>query len=294
MSGEALRAKADKKASASGGWSFFGGGGSSKWEEAHDLYAQAGNAFRLEKRWRESGDAYCKAAEMSVKAGELDDAANDYWTASKSYKKATGGSGNETRLAVSALQQTIELYKQKGRLRQAADREKDIAQILAQEGGDVQGALEAYERAGDLYSSEDATATANQCFKEAADLAATLEQYPRAVGHYERVAQASLGNPMTKYGVKEYFLKSGLCWLASGDVVSAKRALENYEAMDATFVGTREQKFLAAIMEAYDAGDPEAYTNEVAEFDRMLKLDNWKTAILLKIKKSIAEEPGLT
>lgn len=47
-------------------------------------------------------------------------------------------------------------------------------------------------------------------------MAATLEQYPRAIGHYEQVATASLHNPMTKYGVKEYYLKSGLCWLATG------------------------------------------------------------------------------
>lgn len=59
-------------------------------------------------------------------------------------------------MAVAALQRTIQLYKEKGKFRQAADREKEIAVILAQEGGDLQGALEAYEQAGDLYSSEDA------------------------------------------------------------------------------------------------------------------------------------------
>lgn len=87
--GEALRAKADKKASGGGGgWSLFGGGSSARWEEAHDLYTQAGNAYRLEKRWKESGDAFVKAAEMALKNQEVDDAANDYWTASKSYKKS--------------------------------------------------------------------------------------------------------------------------------------------------------------------------------------------------------------
>lgn len=59
---------------------------------------------------------------------------------------------------MAALQKTIQLYKEKGKFRQAADREKEIAGILAQEGGDLQGALEAYEAAGELYSSEDAQA----------------------------------------------------------------------------------------------------------------------------------------
>lgn len=61
-------------------------------------------------------------------------------------------------MAVAALQRTIQLYKEKGRFRQAADREKEIAGILQQDGGDLAGALEAFEAAGELYSSEDATA----------------------------------------------------------------------------------------------------------------------------------------
>lgn len=280
--GAALRQKADKKAASAGGWSLFSS--SSKNEEAHDLYTSAANAFKMEKLWKESGDAFVKAAEIN---DDKDDAANDYWNASKSYKKT------HPELAVAALQKTIQLYKEKGRFRQAADREKEIAGIFQQEGGNLAGALAAFEAAGELYSAEDATATANGCFKEAADLAATLEQYPRAIEHYERVASASLNSALTRYSVKEYYLKSGLCWLATGDVVSTKRAIENYSNADTTFSSTREAKFLFAVTDAFDSGDAETFTGAVAEYDRLTKLDNWKTGILLKIKKSIAEEPGL-
>ncbi|KAK4698130.1 alpha-soluble NSF attachment protein, partial [Phenoliferia sp. Uapishka_3] len=287
-SGEALRGKADKKAASSGGFGSFFSSASSKFEEAHDLYVSAGNAFKMEKKWKESGDCFCKAAEMALKGEEKDDAANDYWTASKSYKKT------HPELAVASLQRTIGLYKEKGRFRQAADREKEIAGIFQQEGGNLPAALEAFEAAGDLYQSEDATATANSCYKEAADLAATLEQYPRAVKHFETVAAASLSSPLTRYSVKEYYLKAGMCWLATGDVVSTKRAYDNYAAADGTFASTREAKFLVAITDAFDAGDPDTYTGAVAEYDRLTKLDNWKTGILLKIKNAIAEEPGMT
>ena len=61
-------------------------------------------------------------------------------------------------VAVAALQRTIGLYKEKGRFRQAADRQKEIATIFQQEGGNLAAALDAFEGAGDLYSSEDATA----------------------------------------------------------------------------------------------------------------------------------------
>jgi alpha-soluble NSF attachment protein len=61
-------------------------------------------------------------------------------------------------VAVAALQKTVQLYKEKGRFRQAADREKEIAGIFQQEGGNLAGALQAFEAAGELYSAEDATA----------------------------------------------------------------------------------------------------------------------------------------
>jgi len=154
------------------------------------------------------------------------------------------------------------------------------------------------------------------------------------VSLFERVASQSLGSALTRYGVKEHYLKAGLCWLATGDVVSTKRAVDSYAAADPSFATTREAKFLEAIADAYDAGDAEEYTAHVAEYDRcaplflslppraagrraradalrrsplplplplvralarrLTKLDAWKTALLLTIKRSIAEEPALT
>lgn len=68
--------------------SFFGGGRStSNLEEARDLYVNAANAYKLDKRFKESGDAFARAGDCAIKAGEKDDAANDYWNAAKSYKK---------------------------------------------------------------------------------------------------------------------------------------------------------------------------------------------------------------
>jgi Soluble NSF attachment protein, SNAP len=58
--------------------------------------------------------------------------------------------------------------------------------------------------------------TANSCFKEAADLYAELHDYSRAIHHYELVADASLSSALTKYSVKEYWLRAGLCAVAEG------------------------------------------------------------------------------
>lgn len=58
--------------------------------------------------------------------------------------------------------------------------------------------------------------TANACFKDAADLHAELEQYPQAISRYEQVADQSLTSALTKYSVKEYWLRASLCALAWG------------------------------------------------------------------------------
>ena len=57
--------------------------------------------------------------------------------------------------------------------------------------------------------------TANACFKDAADLHAELEEYQIAVARYDQVASQSLGSALTKYSVKDYWLKALLCVLAS-------------------------------------------------------------------------------
>jgi alpha-soluble NSF attachment protein len=54
------------------------------------------------------------------------------------------------------------------------------------------------------------------CYKDAADLHADLEDYPQAIARYEQVADHSLGSNLTKYSVKDYWLRSILCCLAMG------------------------------------------------------------------------------
>ena len=44
------------------------------------------------------------------------------------------------------------------------------------------------------------------------------------------------------------------------------------------------------LADACEEGDVEKFTNVVAEFDSMTRLDGWKTALLLKVKKRIPEE----
>ncbi|EIW86763.1 vesicular-fusion protein SEC17 [Coniophora puteana RWD-64-598 SS2] len=280
---QTLAEKADKKANSSAGWF---SSSSTKFEEAGDLYQQAANAYKLEKQFREAGDAFAREAECREKCKETNEAANAWWNAAKAYKQG------HPDLAIQALTQTITHYTHAGRFRQAADREKEIGQLYQNELGDLGKACESYERAAEWYSQEDAGSTANACYKDAADLHADLENYPQAIQRYEQVANHSLASPLTKYSVREYWLRASLCALAMRDTVTAKRNIAKYSSQDVTFTSTRECKFINVLIEAMESENQEAFTAAVVEYDQVTRLDNWKTAILLKVKRGIQETDG--
>ena len=154
-----------------------------------------------------------------------------------SYKKSPSLSAVPD--AVNSLTLAITLLTEQGRFRQAADRQKEVGNIL-KEGGDLPAARDAFEKAGEWYSMEDANAwvalslalngacddrpgwltfdllnaaalrTANAILKEAAELSGTLGDYKRAVDVFVQVGEWSLTSPLTKYSVKELWLKAGL------------------------------------------------------------------------------------
>jgi alpha-soluble NSF attachment protein len=70
--------------------------------------------------------------------------------------------------------------------------------------------------------------------------------------------------------------------------------MTKYSSQDTTFSSTREAKFVNSLIDAFEQGDQEIFTGAVVEFDQVTKLDNWKTGILLKIKRGIQDEPNLT
>lgn len=56
----------------------------------------------------------------------------------------------------------------------------------------------------------------NKCLLKVAHFAAQLEQYTVAIDNFERVATDSMDNQLTKWSIKEYFLKAGLCSMCIG------------------------------------------------------------------------------
>ncbi|KAG0222022.1 soluble NSF attachment protein [Mortierella sp. GBAus27b] len=281
-----LAAKAEKKLQASS-WFSSMLSSSTKYEEASDLYIQSANVYKMAKKWKESGNMFCKAAEMQHKMGERDEEANCFLNAAKSYKKSSPSD------AIGSLEQAIIILTEKGRFQSAAKNQEDIAAIYESELIDLEKAMVAYETAADWYAGESSTALSHKCLLKVGTFAGQLGYYDKAIEKFELVAKESLDNQLMKWSLKEYFLKAGLCHTANGDVVSAHNAVARYCEMDVTFSSTRECQFLQNILSAVDNSDVNQFTSSVVEFDQLTKLDNWKTKILLEIKKSIGNESSL-
>ncbi|KAJ3187253.1 vesicular-fusion protein S17 [Irineochytrium annulatum] len=282
--GQKLMEEAAKRA-ASKGWLF----GMNKMDEAADLYQKAHNSFKLAKLWKEAGDASLAQADVLIKMGEKDEAATSYLNAAKAFKKTNP---NE---AITALQHAVAILTEKGRFASAASNQKQIAEIYENDIGNFEEAKKAYGTAAEWYQGEDSVAQADACLIKVGTFAAQLGQYDEAIEQFEDVASRAVDNKLTKWSVRDYFFKAGLCLLCLNDHVRTAQSLEKYKSMDVTFEATREYAFLRGLVEAIEGSDVEAFTTLVVEFDKMTKLDSWKTSLLLTVKKSIQEEDeGLT
>ncbi|KAL9004834.1 MAG: hypothetical protein Q9188_002352 [Gyalolechia gomerana] len=281
----ALLQKADKAAQgAGGGFSFFGGR-TEKFETAADLYTQAANAFRMQKQGKEAGQAFERAASIqSSKLSEPDDAANSLTEAYKAYRKS------DPEDAARVLSSAISHYASKGNFRRAATNQQNLAEIYEVELQDNKRALEAYEVAAGWFEGDNAEALANKLFLKVADLSALEGDYYKAVECYEKVARSSVSNNLMKWSVKDYFLKAGICHLASGDTVAISRALDTYRDLDPTFQSTREHQLLVDLAEAVEQGDQDAFADKLFQYDQLSKLDKWKTTLLLRVKEGIEEK----
>ncbi|KAI4203259.1 MAG: hypothetical protein LQ350_001956 [Teloschistes chrysophthalmus] len=280
-----LLQKADKVAqSAGGGFSFFGGK-TDKWESAVELYTQAANAFRMQKQGKEAGQAFERAASIQTsKLSEPDDAANTLTEAYKSYRKT------DPEDAARVLSQAITHYTSKGNFRRAATNQQNLAEIYEIELGDNKRAVEAFDVAAGWYENDNAEALSNKLWLKVGDLSALEGDYQRGVECYEKVARSAVSNNLMKWSVKDYFLKAGICHLASGDNVATSRALDTYRDLDPTFPSTREHQLLSDLAEAVEQGDQEVFTDKLFQYDQLSKLDKWKTTLLLRVKEGIEEK----
>ncbi|XP_062919568.1 N-ethylmaleimide-sensitive factor attachment protein, alpha b isoform X2 [Mobula hypostoma] len=256
-----LVAEAEKKVRSARSFMATLFGGSSKLEEACEMYCRAANMFKMAKNWSAAGNAFCEAAKLHLHLQSKHDAATNFVDAGNAFKKA------DPQEAINCLNRAIEIYT-------------DMA-------------IAHYEQAADYYKGEESNSSANKCLLKVATYAAQLEQYPKAIEIYEQVGTNAMDSPLLKYSAKEYFFKAALCHFCV-DMLNAKLAVTKYEEMFPAFSDSREYKLVKKLLDAFEDQNVDGYTDAVKEYDSISRLDQWLTTMLLRIKKAIqAEESDL-
>jgi len=273
---DAIIEKMEKKLNS---FSLFGST-SSKLEEAEEEFAKAANLYKVAKKWNKAGDAFRKVASASMKLGNKYQAATAYTDAANAYRKVS------VEDAVKSFRDASDIFTDIGKFSSAAKAQKEIGEILEAE-GDKDGAIKAFDTAGDYFSGDNSISLANGCHLRSAALYALIENYTKAIEIFEQVGMTAVESALGKFNAKDYFFKAGLCHLCTGDLVAAERSIQKYCDWDTSFNSQREYKLLIAILEAHKTYQVDDFTSAVADYDQIVKLDPWKTSILLRIKNSL-------
>eukprot|EP00667_Euglena_gracilis_P019237 EG_transcript_20567 len=268
-------------------WLSFG----NKWEEAVELFMNAGNKWKATKNWRAAGEAFSRAADCHTKLESKHDAASALVEAGQCHRKA-----NNVEAAVQCFQHANELWIDLGRFPNAAKHEKEMGDMF-KEKDDTDRAIKHYRKAADYYLGEDQSSAANGCLLQVADLCSADGRYAEAAEIYEQVARSSMEKKLLAYHVKEYLFKAMVCHLAlvagqpgSPDIEKVKETFGRYATMDLHFSNGREYELIEALIKAVETQDEELVSQAVAEYDSVSTLDEWKTSMLLVIKRSLSPE----
>lgn len=253
-----------------------------KYEEAGELFEKAANKYKIQKEWEKAGDAFSRAASCSSKDSRWE-AALRLTNAGRCYFNQSSNK------AIKSFQEASQIYLTDGNFMQAAKLIKDIAEMYEKENM-ISEALDRYREASDLYVSESPHQFSGQalvCLAKVAYYLSITNKYLDAAKIYEDLSLKIIDNNALKWRVKDYLFCAALCHFTIGDLIACQRIINDYEEKDASFSDSRECKFLKEILVAMEANDLQLFTDAVIEFDRISRLDSWKTSVLLIIKKTI-------
>jgi len=276
--------RAEKKLQGGGGFmALFSG---PKFQDAQDLYVQAGNAFKLQKDFQAASEQFLQAAFCAQKQENTSEEATFYQNAGDCLKKINLSD------AIVQYEKSVKIWSAAGRFNSSAKLLKTMAEERESEGVHDETArdqvIDLYMRAADLFEMEDFGKTMySQCMFKVADHTAHKGDYQKSIEIFETEARKALSNNLLQYGAKEHFLKAGILTMCLGDSVTSKLALEKYGSADPRFDSSREGQLFAKLVEAVEDNDVEAFEQHLFEYDNISKLDSWKTTFLLKVKGTL-------
>lgn len=201
--------------------------------------------------------------------------------------------------AIGAFEKAVVLLSEDGKFRNAAQYEQEIAE-LNEEIDNLDKAVEHYKIARDFFEQDNSKSSSFKCSVALGNIEATREHYDDAIEAFEAAGDICVDDKLLAWSAKDSYFKAALCHMLKKEsfeeIEDIKEVLEHYCDTDIHFGDSAEYTLLKGIIDAIEKQDLSAVTDAIREYDRVKKLDSWKTAILLRLKKSIqnsASNPSL-
>lgn len=258
------------------------------YEKANEYYTSAAAQYKLDKNYERAGEAYMRAGDAAMQSKNQFEATQSYVEAANAYKKV------DVKKAGTMLQIAIQLNIDQNRLGEAARLEKDFAEALEEE-GQLKGAIEHYKNAYKFFYAEDRPQLASQCQIKMAKIHGELDEFDVAAKLYEEIGSAQARGNL-KHQAKEYFLRATLCLatVITNDnrdekTAEVREAYENYQTIDPNIRHSREAEFIEKVLDSLAENNLELFDDAVSDLNDMRMLDDWKTHVLLVIKKNFED-----
>lgn len=108
-----------------------------------------------------------------------------------------------------------------------------------------------------------------------------------AIKIYERVGKKYLEHKLTASSAKDLWFRICMLHLANDDTIGASSAINKYAEEDPAYGGSREAKFILALVNKIESKDLQGFSDECIAFNDATPFDRWKTIVLNRAKASL-------
>lgn len=257
-----------------------------KLSNASGYYLSAANKYKTAKEYKKSAHAFEQHAEALITLGE------SMFKICDSYKKAA------VQLKLAKDPKCMEMYDKavnvlcdQGKHAEAAKMCQQMGELSAKE-GDHDEAVMHYEKATDLYQSDDYSVQARRCTEKVAELSVhkTEPDFSKAADLYEEIAKTCLETRISRSAARKHFFKSAICVIAAGDAVLAREKCDLFLRLDPSLGTGREGKLMQTLVKALEDYDAVTFTQAVTDYNSISTFDAWHVKVLLAGKAHIDPE----
>jgi len=184
-------------------------------------------------------------------------------------------------LAIDAYKNAIQHYLDDGQFSHAAKLHEEIAEMMSED-GKYDESIQQYEKAIDLFETENDKANADKRVLIIAHMCAKVQKYDRAIKLFEKSAKYNADNGTLRWNVKTLVYKAMLCQLNyAAEKDDAKlwkdlpSVLQQYRSSNDLFAKSDEYLFCAVFVDALPNCDVEKIQTALARYDNLVTADAW-------------------